>query len=286
MKQLHLLFLGLILSICVYAQSGNKVKIIPTHISSKIKLLIPEGDHYIYESYFYLKGGYGLVNSDTLLFKKGNTLKGRKLTLDLNQTYFEYEPCDTFINYLRNSSLYERTISAFEDTARSLIGYDNEDFNTQKYINDKNKPLFEDEKLKCFPEYKRLNEVWFNYQLHYIHHIKELKEQRYLEIIKSDTVSKGYITNFLNDFDNCDIDKKAIIELIIKNTNDFIKICQELSGNDFFEMNLRLCDLPNDSALRKAIFSLKNSTLISHTKKKLIKTLKKKPIYSDSLSSF
>jgi hypothetical protein len=85
-----------------------------------------------------------------------------------------------------------------------------------------------------------------------------------------------YVSIFLSDFNNCSIDKIAIIEIMTKSPNEFLIACKKLSDTDFYGIKLKLSDLPENIKTDMAIKSLNSSDIKTNRKRKLIHKLKKK----------
>jgi hypothetical protein len=273
MKRTINILLGLVLTISGFSQTNVKVRILPSKISTRTEMLIPvDKGIYLYEKYDYFKYVYWLIKQDTLIQTNDTILKGSEVIVNLQNNYFEKDKCDTLINEIRNSSLSFRTSSMLSDTAKKYIGYDNEKF---RLTRNENSPTESVEREFCHNKFKQLNKKWFDFQLKSIENIKQEKQTRLEEIKKTERFSKEYVSIFLSDFNNCSIDKIAIIEIMTKSPNEFLIACKKLSDTDFYGIKLKLSDLPENIKTDMAIKSLNSSDIKTNRKRKLIHKLKK-----------
>ena len=272
MRKIFIIWIGLILSLNGYGQE-IKVRFLPAKIDSRTEMLIPiENQKFLYENYSYFKYVYWLIKQDTLIQKSDSIFIGEYLTVNMNDDFILKEPCDSLVNYIRNSSLSHRSSSMLNDTARLYIGYDNKEFKDSK---NENRPSDTDEYKLCHKEFQEINTVWFDKQLDLIESIKNEKVKRYELIQKTDSLDNDFITKFLADFGSCKPDYFAIVELISKNADGFLSVCKNMTDTDFFVIKLKLSDLPDSIKTDLAIKSLKSSKIKTNRKNKLIRKLKK-----------
>ncbi len=268
-----LVLIGIIISINGMSQSEVIVRFLPTKIDSRTEMLIPiENGEYLYENYSYFKTVYWLVKQDTLTQLSDFIYNGESLLVNTNNDFIPFSPCDSLVNYIRNSSLSNRNSSMLDDSARLYIGYDNEHFKNSK---NKYRPSKTDEYKLCHKDFQDLNSEWFDQQLVLIESIKKDKENRYELIKRLDTIDYGLISKFISDFGSCEPDYFAIVELISKNADGFLRACMNMAETDFFVLKLKLSDLPDSIKTDLAINSLRNSSIKTNRKKKLIRKLKK-----------
>ena len=268
-----LVLIGIIISINGMSQSEVIVRFLPTKIDSRTEMLIPiENGEYLYENYSYFKTVYWLVKQDTLTQLSDFIYNGESLLVNTNNDFIPFSPCDSLVNYIRNSSLSNRSSSMLDDSARLYIGYDNEHFKNSK---NKYRPSKTDEYKLCHKDFQDLNSEWFDQQLVLIESIKKDKENRYELIKRLDTIDYGLISKFISDFGSCEPDYFAIVELISKNADGFLRACMNMAETDFFVLKLKLSDLPDSIKTDLAINSLRNSSIKTNRKKKLIRKLKK-----------
>lgn len=268
-----LVLIGIIISINGMSQSEVIVRFLPTKIDSRIEMLIPiENGEYFYENYSYFKTVYWLVKQDTLTQLSDFIYNGESLLVNTNNDFIPFGPCDSLVNYIRNSSLSNRSSSMLDDSARLYIGYDNEHFKNSK---NKYRPSKTDEYKLCHKDFQDLNSEWLDQQLVLIESIKKDKENRYELIKRLDTIDYGLISKFISDFGSCEPDYFAIVELISKNADGFLRACMNMAETDFFVLKLKLSDLPDSIKTDLAINSLRNSSIKTNRKKKLIRKLKK-----------
>jgi len=272
MRKIFIIWIGIILSTNGFGQEV-KVRFLPAKIDSRTEMLIPiENGKFLYENYSYFKYVYWLIKQDTLTQKSDSLYIGELLTINMNHDFTLIDPCDSLVNYIRNSSLSHRSSSMLNDTARLYIGYDNEEFKNSKK---ENRPSETDEYKLCHNDFQKQNKKWFDQQLDLIESIKADKLKRYELIQKSDSIGNDFITNFLSDFGSCEPDYYAIVELISKNADGFLRICKNMTDTDFFVIKLKLSDLPESIKTDLAINSLKNSKIKTNRKNKLIRKLMK-----------
>ena len=279
MRKIFIIWIGIILSTNGFVQEV-KVRFLPAKIDSRTEMLIPiENGKFLYENYSYFKHVYWLIKLDTLTQKSDSLFIGESLTININRDFILKDPCDSLVNYIRNSSLSHRSLSMLNDTAQLYIGYDNEEFKNRKK---ENSPSKTDEYKLCHNDFQKLNKEWFDNQLDLIESIKSDKQQRYELIQKSDSIGNDFILEFLLDFGSCEPDYLAIVELISKNADGFLSVCKNMLDTDFFVIKLKLTDLPESVKTDLAINSLKNSKVKTNRKNKLIRKLKKKRAYSSA----
>lgn len=268
-----LVLIGIIISINGMSQSEVIVRFLPTKIDSRTEMLIPiENGEYLYENYSYFKTVYWLVKQDTLTQLSDFIYNGESLLVNTNNDFIPFSPCDSLVNYIRNSSLSNRSSSMLDDSARLYIGYDNEHFKNSK---NKYRPSKTDEYKLCHKDFQDLNSEWLDQQLVLIESIKKDKENRYELIKRLDIIDYDLISNFISDFGSCEPDYFAIVELISKNADGFLRACMNMAETDFFVLKLKLSDLPDSIKTDLAINSLRNSSIKTNRKKKLIRKLKK-----------
>jgi hypothetical protein len=274
MKIKQLLLIGLLFNLNGFSQTEVKVRHIEAKLDPKTEMLIPiENGKYLYEKYSYFKGVYWLMNQEVMTQKSDTIYFGSSLSINMNNNFVFKNPCDTLVNYIRNSSLNHRISSMLSDTASVYIGYDNEEFKNQQ----NEKPLTKKDKfLLCHNAFQELNKKWFNQQLELIRSIKLKKEKRLEWIINSDSIDLHFISAFLLDFNRCQIDYSAFIELVSKNADGFLYVCDKMSDTDFFNLILKLTYFPKSLKTDLAINSLKNSKTKTFRKHKIIRKLKKK----------
>jgi hypothetical protein len=259
MREILIILIGIIFSLNGFGQSEVKVRFLPAKIDSRTEMLIPiENGKYLYENYSYFKYVYWLIKQDTLTQKSDSVYSGESLTVNMNNDFVFKNPCDSLVNYIRNSSLSHSSSSMLDDTARLYIGYDNEEFKNNKI---ENRPSKTDEYKLCHKDFQKLNTEWFDQQLDLIKSIKTNKEKRYELIKKSDSIDYDFILKFLSDFGSCEPDYFAIVELISKNADGFLRVCKNMTDTDFFVIKLKLSDLPESIKTDLAINSLKNSNI-------------------------
>jgi hypothetical protein len=272
MRKIFIIWIGIILSTNGFGQEV-KVRFLPAKIDSRTEMLIPiENGKFLYENYSYFKYVYWLIKQDTLTQKSDSLYIGELLTINMNHDFTLIDPCDSLVNYIRNSSLSHRSSSMLNDTARLYIGCDNEEFKNSKK---ENRPSETDEYKLCHNDFQKQNKKWFDQQLDLIESIKADKLKRYELIQKSDSIGNDFITNFLSDFGSCEPDYYAIVELISKNADGFLRVCKNMTDTDFFVIKLKLSDLPESIKTDLAINSLKNSKIKTNRKNKLIRKLMK-----------
>ena len=273
MREIQIILIGIIFSLNGFGQSEVKVRFLPAKIDSRTEMLIPiENGKYLYENYSYFKYVYWLIKQDTLTQKSDSIYFGNALTVNMKNNFILKDPCDSLVNFIRNSSLSHRSSSMLNDTARLYIGYDNERYKKSKNENRLSKA---EEYNLCHTEFHKLNKKWFDQQLDLIELIKTDKRKRYELIKKSDSIDKDLISKFLMDFGSCEPDYLAIIELITKNADGFLSACNDMSDTDFYVIKLKLSDIPVSIKTDSAINSLKNSKVNTNRKNKLIKKMKK-----------
>lgn len=193
MRKIFIIWIGLILSLYGFGQE-IKVRFFPAKIDSRTEMLIPiENEKFLYENYSYFKYVYWLIKQDTLIQKSDSIYIGEYLTVNMNNDFILKDPCDSLVNYIRNSSLSHRSSSMLNDTARLYIGYDNKEFKDSK---NENRPSDTDEYKLCHKEFQKINTVWFDKQLDLIESIKNEKVKRYELIQKSDSLDNDFITKF------------------------------------------------------------------------------------------
>lgn len=269
-KKIILLLTGISFSTTTFSQNTIHVDILPTKISTDIKMIIPSGRHLIYERYHFFKHNYWLSLVDTLTKDDQNgILKGKYVTINISTYSKRVDKCDTTINKIRNSALEHKLFSELNDIARKEIGYDNQEFNST--INYE-KPAVH----VCHDSYRIVIATWFTAQTNKIDEIKSKKIKR-LEEIKSNSgrVDGEYIKSFLNDYGACETDQLAIIGLITNHPDEFLSVCKELSDMSFFDIKLKLSILSDTIKTEEAISNLKASQIRTNRKKQLIKKLKK-----------
>lgn len=272
MNRIKTILVGLLFSLNGFSQSEVKVRILPTKIGTNTEMLIPlKSNEFLYEKYNYFKHVYWLLKQDTLIYDTDSIYRGDRVSVDFRIDCILKDSCDSLINYIRNSSLHFRTSSMLDDSARYYIGYDNTFFKPEKY---RNSPSERDEYQLCHSDYKTLDLLWLNSQLIVIDSLKAYKEERCNYILKSDSTSEKFVSDFLKDFGSCEPDWIAIVELMSKNTDVFLRVCKKIPDTDFFSLKLKISDIPEVIKKDKALIALENSNVKTKRKNQLIRKLK------------
>lgn len=268
-----LLLTGLLFSITTFSQDEIQIDILPTKISTDIQMLIPSGQYLIFEKYHYFKYNYWVNAVDTLTKGDNGVLKGKNVTITPGTFSKKVGKCDTTINKIRNSALDHKLFSELDHIARREIGYDNREF---KSIVNNERPSKQQVVNLCHDDFKILISKWFSTRADKIDGIKSEKLKRQ-ERIKSNSnkVGSEYIKSFLDDYGSCETDQVAILELITRHPDEFLKVCKELSDMRFFDVKLKLSILPDYLKAGEAIAKLKASQIRTNRKGKLIRKLTK-----------
>lgn len=266
--KLHILLIGVIINLNGYAQSDVKIRFSTTKIDTQTEMIIPIGNEkYLYEKYSNFKYRYWLLQRDTLAQKNDSLYVGSTVKININKDFFSKSACDSLVNLMRNDILFRESVQIIQDIAK-------------RYIGDRNKELFngrtdfyDDRHVLCYEDFQKLCTKLIDEKIIRIKIILEKKEKRYEQIVNSTSLSHEFISEFLNDFDKCEPDYHAVIELISKNANGFLSVCEQLPEDDFLRLTWKLSALRKTINTDKAVQSLKNTKYKMPRKNKLIRKL-------------
>lgn len=272
MKQILIIIFSCFLGQVSFAQSDSVYLSIDSKLISEIQIITETGEKGIRENYTYFKYRYWLGDIDTVsmtIIDRNGSSKSKKKEIE----YLKYGACDSIINKIRNSSEYWKMLSEIEKIARQEIGYNNEEFNKFKYSESSRIENFSE---KCQDEfYLEVTELK-DKLVKEINRIKKRKLERFNRLkTNPESIDSNSINSFLETFDLCETDLKALELIILKNPNDFVTLIDKLSDSDFFTFTLKLDDFPVDTNISKMKETLKESEQRSKRKKKIIRKIKK-----------
>jgi len=270
MKNVATLLLLLIIPISAFSQTDVKVRILPSKIATETEILIPFGEHFIYERYSYFKKVYWLMKRDTLILEN-NILKGEKVLVNLDVFNQEYGFCDSKINKIRNSALNHKEWGVTEKISREKIGYDNKEIAEFKRNTSISREIIES---TCSDSFLVVMSEWtqnVNEKIEEIYNQK-IERKKWIENNR-DKIDVLYIVEFLKTFDRNIPDIESFIEIIIVNPKDLIT---EINRQEFpYLIYWKLDITPKSDRLSKAIDVLENSKLGGKTYRKIKKQFKK-----------
>lgn len=248
----------------IYGQSDVKMRLRSYFLSNRIDLLIPHGvDKYVYFEYIHFKGVYFSLRSDTLVKVSDNLYAKDSIKLDIGIDFISKDSCDPAVNEIRNEAFWRIKSAILKDSATYTIGRENQKF---KSLYLKSVPS---QKELCHHDFQELTFEWLDEQYALINEILQEKRRRYQTILDSDNVNYSAIMAFLRDFGNCEPDNLAVLELISKNADDFIRVCKNKEYIYFGHIKWILSEMPASINRNAAISSLKKSKKWSIKKWKL-----------------
>lgn len=272
MKQILIITFSCFLGQVSFAQTDSVYLSISSKLISDIQIITEKSEYGIRENYTYFKYRYWLGEIDTVsmsIISRNESLKSKKNKIE----YLKYGACDSIINHIRNSSKYWNMLSEIDKMARKEIGYNNEDFNQFKYSK---RSRIENFSEKCQDEFEIEVSELKGKLLKEINRIKEGKFERFIQFkSKPESIDSIAINSFLETFDLCESDLKALELIILNKPNDFVTSIDKMSDSDFFAFTLKLDDLPEELNISKMKETLKESGQRSKRKKKMIRKLKK-----------
>lgn len=257
----------------IYGQSDVKMRLRSYFLSNRIDLLIPHGvDKYIYFEYIQFKGVYFSHRSDTLVKVSDNLFAKDSIKLDIGIDFISKDSCDPAVNEIRNEAFWRIKSAILKDSATYTIGRENQKF---KSLYLKSVP---NQKELCHHDFQERTFEWLDEQYVLINQILREKQNRYQSILLSETVNYSTIMAFLRDFGNCEPDNLAVLELISKNADDFIRVCKNKEYIYFWEVKGILSEMPASINRDAAINSLKKSKIWSVKKWRLRRVLEVKAV--------
>jgi hypothetical protein len=268
------LIAGLLFSTTTFSQDEIQVDISPNKLAGDIKMLIPNGEYFIFEQYHYFKHNYWVGFTDTLTRLESGALKGKKVMVDPLTFSTKLDKCDSIINKIRNSALDHKLFFELSNMARREIGYVHGEFTS---LANGEWPTERQTVQLCHDEFKLRIEKWYNVQTEKIRMVKSQKKERLQEIkSQSDiTVSKAFIKDFLTDYKPCEIDQAAILELMKSQPDNFLTVCEELSDMDFFDLKLNISMLSDTLSTNEVVAKFQDSSIRTARTRKLVRKLKK-----------
>ena len=269
MKQILIIIFSCILGPVSFAQSDSVYLSINSKLIPEIQIISEKG---IRENYTYFKHHYWLDEIDTVslaITDRNESIKSKKNKIE----YLKYGACDSIINKIRNSSKYWRMLSEIDKIARQEIGYNNEEYNKFKYSESNRIENFSE---KCQDEFDIEVTELKDILVDEINRIKTRKLERYTLLKTSpESINSNAINSFLETFDLCETDLRALELIILTNPNDFLALIDKLSDSDFFTFTLKLDNFPLDTNILKMKETLKQSGQRSIRKKKIVRKIKK-----------
>ncbi len=272
MKTIHLLIIGLFISMIGYSQDSVIVRVSPSKLFPKTTMIISDGDDYIYEEYTYFKYVYWLNYSDTLRQINDSILSSDSLRINVSQFNTKFDFCDSTINKIRNSSLTHRLLhSMINDSCRKYIGLDNNEL--EKFRRDLEFEEGFDEKT-CSDTFSVIAYEQFDSLINKIHEIYNRKQRR-TKWIKSNLskVDRIFIRDFLNDFNYKKPDNDAFIFLLIAKPEIVIEEIELIQDN--YEIIWRVKEIKSNEWISKAIESIENTKVRNKIKRKILRKLRK-----------
>ena len=270
MKNITVLLIWLIISISAFSQTDVKVRILPSKIATETEILIPFGEHFIYERYSYFKKVYWLIKQDTLILEN-NVLKGEKMFVNLDIFNQEYSFCDSKINKIRNSALNHKEWGVTDKISREKIGYDNKEIAEFKRNTSISREIIES---TCSDSFFEVMFEWtqkVNEKIDEIYN-KKIERKEWIEN-NPDKIDVSYIVEFLKTFDRNIPDMESFIEIITINPKDLIA---EIDKQEYPYLTYWKLDYVSKSdKLSKAINVLESSKLKGKTYRKIKKQLKR-----------
>ncbi len=272
-KTTLLILTGLLWSTAVFSQDEIRVDIMPSKISTDIKMIIPIGQTLVLERYHFFKYNYWVSAFDTLEKLDNGMLQARGVVINPEAFKIKVNKCDTSINKVRNGALAHNAISDLRALSRKEIGYDNKEFNNSQSVG---RPTEYQEKTLCNDDFKVINKKWFDEQVENIDEIRKKKIARQ-EWMKTnpEKIDKNAIKLFLEDYGSCDSDQIAISWIMMNKTNDFLSVCKEMGDIDFHLVKLKLSPLPDNLPINEIIKKMNLSPIKTNRKGKLVRALKK-----------
>ncbi|HTF21201.1 MAG TPA: hypothetical protein VK658_24160 [Chryseolinea sp.] len=268
-----LTLVGVLWSTIVLSQGEIRIDVVPTKISSDVRMIIPSGQNLVLETYHFFKYNYWIVGVDTLKELDNGMLQSKGFVLNPEVFKIKVSKCDTLINNIRNGALAHSTFSELRAMARKEIGYDNKEFNSGFEIG---RPSSNQQITLCNDYFAVVINNWFTDQAEEIKKIKKIKTDRQ-EWIRSnpDKINRDFIQLFLEDFGSCDIDHQSILDLMINRTDDILLVCKDMEDLEFHAVKLKLYDLSDKLDIDKAIDKIAHSPIKTTRKNKLVSVLKK-----------
>ncbi len=271
MNKFILLFSVLVQTNNVFGQTEVKMRITPHKLWNNIDILTPFGkDKYVYDQYTSFRNHYFFERSTFLTKNSENEYFGDSITLIVDEQFISKDSCDPAVNEIRNEAFWRIKSAVLKDSATYSIGRENQKF---KSLYLKSVP---NQKELCHHDFQERTFEWMDEQYALINEILQEKRRRYQTILDSDTVNYSTIMAFLREFGNCEPDNLAVLELISKNADDFIRVCKNKEYIYFWEVKGILSEMPASINRDAAINSLKKSKIWSVKKWRLRHILEKK----------